>query len=159
MGGGRRPPPRPPPPPPLRDSTPCRPKGSPLCTILRYPYLVTDPKNFLKAPLAPIYTYFRGERVPKKRNFFGQNFLKSAKNAFLACFSKFCLRRTGSFYCFGRARKINSGRPKKKSSTKIFENPERFWLPKWCRVKFREQSSSPKKRSLEYGKIMQTDYA
>ena len=39
----------------------------PLCTILRYPYLVTDPKHFLKAPLAPIYTYFEGERVPKKR--------------------------------------------------------------------------------------------
>ena len=34
----------------LRDSTSCRPKGLPLCTILRYPYLVTDPINFLQAP-------------------------------------------------------------------------------------------------------------
>ena len=30
----------------FRDSTPCRPKGSRLCTILRYPYLVTDLKIF-----------------------------------------------------------------------------------------------------------------
>ena len=43
---------------------------APLCTILRYSNLVTDPKNFLKVPLAPIYTYFERERAPKKRNFF-----------------------------------------------------------------------------------------
>ena len=52
---------------PLKDSTPCRPKGSPLCTILRYPYFVTDPKNFVKAPLAPIYTYFKGGARAKKK--------------------------------------------------------------------------------------------
>ena len=40
----------------LRDSTPCRSKG----TILRYPYLVTDRKIFLEALLAPIYTTFEG---------------------------------------------------------------------------------------------------
>ena len=47
----------------------------PLCTILRYPFLLTDPKSFLKAPLAPIYT----------------NFERGA--LFLAFLSKVCLRR------------------------------------------------------------------
>ena len=32
--------------PSLRDLTPRRPKGSHLCTILRYPFLGTDPKVF-----------------------------------------------------------------------------------------------------------------
>ena len=45
-------------------------RGVPLCTILRYPYLVTD-------PLAPKYTNFKGKRATKKRCF-GQNFPKSA---------------------------------------------------------------------------------
>ena len=40
--------------PSLRNSTPCRRKGSPLCTVLRFPFLASDPENFLKAPLAPI---------------------------------------------------------------------------------------------------------
>ena len=40
--------------------------GFPLCTSLRYPFLVTDPKNFLKVPWAPIYTNFeRGARAEK----------------------------------------------------------------------------------------------
>ena len=56
-------------PPPLRDSTPCRPNGSPLCTILRYPFLVTDPKKFLKAPL---YSNFEGEARAKKRIFWSK---------------------------------------------------------------------------------------
>ena len=45
---------------PLSGWIPCRPKGCPFCTILRYPYLVTDPKIFLKAPSAPIYINFEG---------------------------------------------------------------------------------------------------
>ena len=59
----------------LRGSTPCRPKGSPLCTILRYPFLVTDPKNFLKAHT---YTNFERGAHAKKTQFFGQHFSKSA---------------------------------------------------------------------------------
>ena len=65
---------------PLRDSAPCRSKGSDLCTILGYPFLVTDHKIFLKAPLVPIYTTnFEGEGkgAPKKRNFWSK-FSKSA---------------------------------------------------------------------------------
>ena len=30
----------------FRDSTPCLSKGFPFCTVLRYPYLVTDPLAF-----------------------------------------------------------------------------------------------------------------
>ena len=50
----------------------------------------TDPKIFLKAPLAPIYTNFEGERAPKKTRFFCQNFSKSAqKRLFWLFFQKF----------------------------------------------------------------------
>ena len=75
-------------------------KGSPLCTILRYPFLVTDPKVFLKAPLAPIYTNIEGGA-------------RAEKNAvFQPVYSKLCLRRrsfgpNGLFKRFGRAWKIN----------------------------------------------------
>ena len=41
--------------------------------------MVTDPKIFLKAPVAPmIYTNFEGGARAKKTRFFGQNFPKSA---------------------------------------------------------------------------------
>ena len=80
----------------LRDPTPCRPKGSPLCTFLGYLFWVTDHKFFLKAPLAPIYTNdlytfganitLRGERAPKKRNFLIKIFQKVPKNAFFGLF-------------------------------------------------------------------------
>ena len=49
----------------------------PLCTILRNPYLVEDPKNFLKTPSAPIYSNFEGGARQKTR-FFGQHFPKNA---------------------------------------------------------------------------------
>ena len=73
---------------PLRNSNLCRPKGSPLCTIFQYPFLVVDPKNFLKASLASKYTSFRGERAPKKRDFLVKFFQKSLKKPFLGCFFK-----------------------------------------------------------------------
>ena len=43
---------------------------------------------FLKAPLAPIYTNFEGERAPKKRDFFVNIFQKVPKNGFFDCFFK-----------------------------------------------------------------------
>ena len=43
----------------------------PLFTITRYPFLVTVPKIFLKAPLAPIYTNFETEARAEKTRFFG----------------------------------------------------------------------------------------
>ena len=85
-------------PPPLRDSTPCRPKGSPLCTILRYPFLVTDPENFLKTPLAPIYTDFEGERAKKNAIFWSTFSKKCLKTPFLTFFSEICLRRR-KYFC------------------------------------------------------------
>ena len=75
-GGGRFPRP------PLRDSTPCRPKGYFFFdTFSDIHFWPTDPKIFLKAPLAPIYTNFEGgggERA-KKNAIFCQIFSKSAQ--------------------------------------------------------------------------------
>ena len=58
---------------------PADPKGPPFDTFSEIP---TDPKIFLKAPLAPIYTNFEGERAPKKRYFFVKIFQKVPKNGF-----------------------------------------------------------------------------
>ena len=83
-----------------------------------------DPKNFLKALLAPIYTSFEGGARAEKTQFFGLNFPKSA--FFWLVFLKFCLRRRK----FGHNRnktvpressKNQFGRSKKKVD-KIFEN-------------------------------------
>ena len=87
IGGADAPPP---PPPPLRDSTPCRPKGwgPPFGTFQESHFWPTDPKIFLKAPLAPIYTNFEGKIFeessenqfvrPKKKG--RQNFPKFLEN-------------------------------------------------------------------------------
>ena len=94
--------------------TPANPKGPPFGTFKEIHLWPTDPKIFLKAPLAPIYTNFEGERAPKKRVFFVRNFQKVPKNGFfdlffqkIACGAE-NLAKTGYFYCFGRARKNNS---------------------------------------------------
>ena len=50
----------------------------PLCTILRYAFLMTDPKVFLKAPWAPIYINFEGGARAEKTRLFGKNLPKSA---------------------------------------------------------------------------------
>ena len=70
----------------FKDSTPCRPKGSPFDTFSEIQFWSTDPKIFLKTPSAPIYTNFEGERAPKKTQFFCQNFSKSAQKRFFECF-------------------------------------------------------------------------
>ena len=44
--------------------------------MLRYPYSVTDPKKFLKAPSATICTKFEGGGAPKKRDFLVKIFQK-----------------------------------------------------------------------------------
>ena len=57
--------------------------------FIRIHFWPTDPKIFLKTPLAPIYTNFEGERAPKKNGFFLSNFSKKCpKTAFLTCFFK-----------------------------------------------------------------------
>ena len=50
----------------------------PLCTILRYPFLVMDPKIFLKAPLEALYTNFEEGVRAEKTLFFGQHFPRIA---------------------------------------------------------------------------------
>ena len=88
-------------------------------TIFQNPFLVMDPKNFLKAPLAPIYTNFKGECTPKNRDFLVKMFHKVPTNAFFglvfpnfACSVENCF---GKKQCFGRTRKFNM-------VDKIFEN-------------------------------------
>ena len=70
-GGGR--------PPPSGIRSPADPKGPPFDTFSEIHFWPTDPKIFLKAPWAPIFTNFEGERAPKKTRFFCQNFSKSAQ--------------------------------------------------------------------------------
>ena len=71
------------------------PKGPPFDTFSEIHFWQTNPKIFLKAPLAPVYTNFEGERAPKKRDFFLSKFFKKCpKTAFLTVFSKNCLRRS-----------------------------------------------------------------
>ena len=71
-GGGRTP--------PLSGiRPPADPKGPPFDTFSEIHFWPTDPKIFLKAPLAPIHTNFEGERAPKKTRIFCQNFSKSAQ--------------------------------------------------------------------------------
>ena len=66
-----------------RNSTPCRPpfpqefdplptQRVPLSTILRYSYLMSGPKNILKAPMAPIYTTFEGGARAKNAIFWSK---------------------------------------------------------------------------------------
>ena len=95
-----------------------------------------DPKIFLKALLAPIYTNFEGERAPKKNAiFFVKIFQKVPKNGFfLTVFSKICLRRRK--ICQNRGKTVlwessknQFGRPKKKKVVKILENFLKFRPP------------------------------
>ena len=122
-GGGRL---------PLRDSTPCLPMGSPLCTILRYPYLVTDPKSFLKAPRRQYILILRGERAPKKRNFFFQSKFskKCLKTPFwpvfqmFACGAEFFFQNR-VFLVLWESSEFHFARPKKgrQNFRSFFENP------------------------------------
>ena len=73
-------------PPPSGIRSPADPKGPPFDTFSEIHFWPTDPKIFLKAPLAPIYTNFEGERAPKKRDFFVKIFQKLPKNGFFDCF-------------------------------------------------------------------------
>ena len=75
-------------PPPSGIRPPADPKGPPFDTFSEIPFWPTDPKIFLKAPSAPIYTNFEGERAPKKRYFFVKIFQKVPKNGFFDCFFK-----------------------------------------------------------------------
>ena len=99
----------------------------PLWYFLRNSFWPTDPIIFLKAPLAPIYTNYEGERAPKKNAcfFLSKFFKKCPKTAFLTVFSKICLRRRKFSQNRGKtvlweSTKNQFVRPKKKV-VKIFE--------------------------------------
>ena len=74
----------------LRNSTPCRPKGSPLHYFV---ISIFFDGNFSKAPLTPIYTDFwggggRGDRAEKNAIFWSKLFKNCLKMPFLACIFK-----------------------------------------------------------------------
>ena len=98
----------------------------PFDTFSEIHFRPTDTKSFPKAPWAPIYTTFEGERAPKKCDLFINIFQKLPKNAFSTVFSKNCLRRKKFSQSRGKtmlweSSKNQFGRPKKKV-VKIFEN-------------------------------------
>ena len=103
----------------------------PLCTILKYPYLVTEPKIFLKAPLTPICTNFEGEARAEKRVFLVKIFQKLPKNAFFglfffqnfACGVENCTLNQGLFSALGEF-KIFVWLTNGKKIDKIFK---KFW--------------------------------
>ena len=123
-GAGRR---KNPPPPPSGIRPPADPKGPPFDTFSEILFWPTDPKVFLRAPLAPIYTNFEGERAPKKNAIFLSKFFKKCpKTAFLTVFSKICLWRRKFCQSTGKtvlweSSKNQFGRPKKKV-VKVLEN-------------------------------------
>ena len=106
---------------------PADPKGPPFDTFSVIHFWPTDPKILLKAPLAPIYTNFEGERAPKKTRFFVKVFQKVPKNGFFwLFFQKFAcgavtFAKIRANQCFGRAQKIYLVNLKKKKVVKIFE--------------------------------------
>ena len=116
------------PPPPSGIRPPVDPKGPPFDTFSEIHFWQTDPKIFLKAPSAPIYTNFEGERAPKKTLFFVKIFKfikKCPKTAFLTVFSKICLRRRKFCQNCGKtvlweSSKNQFGRPKKKKRSSKF---------------------------------------
>ena len=117
-GGGRTPP-------PSGIRPPADPKGPPFDTFSEIHFWPTDPKIFLKAPLAPIYTNFEGERAPKKRDFFSKFFKNCPKTAFVTVFSKIFLRRRK--FCQSRGKTVlwessknQFDRPKKKKKSSKF---------------------------------------
>ena len=64
-------------------------KGSPFLLFWNIHFWLSDPKTFLKAPLAPEYTNFDGVARAEKARFFWPNFFKKCpKMPLLACFFK-----------------------------------------------------------------------
>ena len=70
---------------PHRDSTASPTKVSPLVLFDDICLRLTNPKVFVKSPLAPIFTNFEVQRAPRKTYFFGQVFPKNAQNSFFTC--------------------------------------------------------------------------
>ena len=117
----------------FRDSTPCRPEGSPFCTILRYPFLMTDPKIFYGRLRRQYILIFRGERAQKKTALFWQFFFKKCLKTplFGLFFFKILLAaqkfrpKQGLFGGLGELRKSfwSTYKKSRQNFRKLFENP------------------------------------
>ena len=94
-------------------------RGPSFDTFSENHFWLTDPKFFLKALSAPIYTNFEGECAPKNAIFLSKFFKKSPKN-YLRLKQFFQSAKIGAKQCFGRARKVNLVDPKKMFSRKNF---------------------------------------
>ena len=108
----------------LGDASPADPKGPPFALFWDIHFWITDPKIFLKLPLASIINNYEGEARAKKCNILVKMFEKGPEKLFP---SKFWLRRkkfgqNGLVTALGKTRKINFANLKK-NSTKFFENP------------------------------------
>ena len=112
-------------PPPSKIRPPADPKGPPFVLFWDIHFWLTDPKTFLKAPLAPSYTNFEGSarrKIRKTRNFLVEIFQKAPKTSFLACFFKSLLaaQKIRSnyrvFIVFWNSSENQFGRPKKRST-------------------------------------------
>ena len=113
---------------------PADPKGVPLFIFLKYlkyPFLVTGPTIFLKAPWAPIYTIFEGGARAEKTQFLVKIFQKVLKNGFfdllfqkIACGAEIL---ASVFLVLQESSQNLFDRPEKRSSNfrKFFETPPR----------------------------------
>ena len=115
--------------PPSGIRPPPDPKGPPFDTFSEIRFWPTDPKIFLKAPSAPIYTNFEGVRAPKKTRKKRKVFQKVPKNGFSKSAQKRpksaqkvpkSAQKIGAKQCFGRARKIDLVDLKKKKRSSKF---------------------------------------
>ena len=92
--------------------------------ILRYPYLLTDPKIIPEAPLAPIYSNFEGRARQKKHGFLVKIFQKKPENVFFwRVFQK--LNQNRVFLVLWKSSENQFCRPKKdrQNFRKCLENP------------------------------------
>ena len=67
---------------------PFYPRAFPIVLISDLHFWLIDCKNFLKMPLALLYSIFGGRARAKKRNFLVRLFQKVTRTPFSACFSK-----------------------------------------------------------------------
>ena len=108
--------------------------GSPFCTILKYPYLVTDPKSIYSNFGRQYILILGGEHAPKKREFLSKFSNKRLKTPLFACFLKILTATQNS------QNKVST----KTGSFTVWESSEnQFGRTKKNRQKFRKVSDNP----------------
>ena len=102
-------------------------KGPPFILFRDIHFWLTDPKIFIRAPLAPRYIFSRGSER-RKMGFFGQNFPKRAQKRLFSAFfySKFSLRRRN--FDINRIFTVLCESSEKKSIRSILQKrSKKFW--------------------------------